>query len=67
MTPTSGTSASGSASAASSKSGNGSVTTGNPSGSTRFAGESGTKSATTAKSSTRGRGGYRNGSRTDRR
>ncbi|KAK0167185.1 hypothetical protein PV327_004616 [Microctonus hyperodae] len=55
------------ATSSSTKSGNGGGSTGLPGGSTRFTGETSTKNTTTGKSNTRGRGSYRNGSRSERR
>lgn len=71
-TPASGTAGS----STTTKSGNGSngsgggstsSTSGLPGGSARYSGDSTTKPTTTAKSNSRGRGGYRNGGRSDRR
>lgn len=47
--------------------GNSTPATGLPGGSARYSGDTATKPTATTKSSTRGRGGYRNGGRSDRR
>lgn len=67
-TPPATTAASSSTVAATAKGGNGGTAAGLPGGSARFSGESaGPKTTATGKTGSRGRGGYRNGGRSDRR
>ncbi|PBC31956.1 SOSS complex subunit B homolog [Apis cerana] len=71
-TPTSGTSGSSTTAKSgnnnnSNSGGNSSNTSGLPGGSARYSGDSTTKTTVTPKTNSRGRGGYRNGGRSDRR